>query len=345
MGWLLLGLLLGLLVGAAALAAVMRAVGRVTGTGPRGVGRLILDGLAPGRRTDGVAAQRALARRLKRTGERTASGRRVAADELVVHVSPEDHDAIDAALGMDTAEADLTRFYVDHASNSSWIVNGTPVVHVERDISLRPRQAFVRAVHRAARPAVAERPRPEQHRPQPEEVREARPATGPTPVADRSGRPPSTGRIPVVDGPLVEDRPTVVHRPPPPLSPDEAVTDVLPRGLLEEEGFRTAVYPAGGFVGDLTVVHGTEVRTVTAAEGALRIGRGPHNDLVLNRPGVGRDHLVLEVRDGTWWAVPGTAPGGTLLDGARVEEAVPLHGTALLELGRGVRIRVSVEGG
>jgi pSer/pThr/pTyr-binding forkhead associated (FHA) protein len=87
------------------------------------------------------------------------------------------------------------------------------------------------------------------------------------------------------------------------------------------------------------------VRTVTAGEAPLRIGRGSHNDLVLDRPGVGRDHLVLEVRDGAWWAVPGTAPGGTLLDGARVEEPVPLHGTGLLELGRGVRIRVTVEGG
>src|SRR3954469_9673180 len=91
MGWLWLGLVLGLLVGAGAVALVVRAVGKLTGTDLRSVGRLVVDGLPPGRRREGVAAQRALARRLKRAGERTASGRRVAAEELTVHVSPEDH--------------------------------------------------------------------------------------------------------------------------------------------------------------------------------------------------------------------------------------------------------------
>ncbi|MGT2425235.1 hypothetical protein [Amnibacterium kyonggiense] len=68
MGWLWLGLLIGLLVGAAAVAVVLRAVGRMTGTGLRSVGRLVVDGLTPGRRREGVAAQRALARRVRRAG-------------------------------------------------------------------------------------------------------------------------------------------------------------------------------------------------------------------------------------------------------------------------------------
>jgi hypothetical protein len=286
MGWLWLGLLIGLLVGAAVVALLLRAVGGLTGTDLRGVARLVLDGLRPGRRREGVAAQRALARRLKRAGERTASGRRVAAEALTVHVSPEDHDAISAALGVEAAETDLAEFYRGHAAGSRWIVNGEPQVRLVRDISLRPRQAYVRATTRAAVPARA-----------------------PEPAA----------------APL-----------------NDPVTDVLPRALLDEDASVTAVYPANLLLGDLIVVHGTDVRTVTAAEGVLRIGRGAHNDVVLDRPGVGRDHLVLEARGDAWWIVPGTAQGDTRLDGVPVEAPTPVVGDATLELGRGVRVRLTV---
>jgi hypothetical protein len=300
MGWLWLGLVLGLLVGAGAVALVLRAVGRITGTDLRSVGRLVVDGLTPGRRREGVAAQRALARRLKRASQRTASGRRVAAEELAVHVSPEDHDVIDAALGIDAAQRDLAEFYRGLASRGGWIVGAEPQVRIERDISLRPRQVFVRTTTRAA------------------------PAAGPAQSRPSPTRPPVAART------------------------DDAVTDVLPRGALADahglaDAAVTAVYPASVLLGDLVVVHGTDVRTVTPAEGALRLGRGRHNDLVLDRPGVGRDHLVLEARGDGWWAVPGTSPGGTLLDGAPLEAPTPIRGSASLELGRGVRLRVTVD--
>lgn len=296
MGWFWLGLVLGVLIGAGAVALVLRAVGRITGTDARSLGRLVVDGLTPGRRREGVAAQRALARRLKRASQRTASGRRVAADELAVHVSPEDHDVIEGALGIDAAQRDLAEFYRDLASRGAWIVGGEPRVRIERDISLRPRQVFVRTTTRAA-PA----PSPVQHRP-------------------------------------ADLHPPVVER------TDDAVTDVLPRGMLADaDAAATAVYPAQGLLGDLVVVHGTDVRTVTPAEGALRIGRGRHNDLVLDRPGVGRDHLVVEARADGWWAVPGTSPGGTLLNGVPLEAPAPIMGGASLELGRGVRLRLTVD--
>ena len=296
MGWLWLGLVLGLLVGAGAVALVLRAVGRITGTDLRSVGRLVVDGLTPGRRREGVAAQRALARRLKRASQRTASGRRVAAEELAVHVSPEDHDVIGSALGIDAAERDLGEFYRDLASRGGWIVGAEPQVRIERDISLRPRQVFVRTTTRAA-PAAG----PPQ----------SRPAPGRPPVAERTG---------------------------------EAVTDVLPRGMVADADTAvTAVYPASGLLGDLVVVHGTDVRTVTPAEGVLRLGRGRHNDLVLDRPGVGRDHLVIEARADGWWAVPGTSPGGTLLNGAPLEAPAAILGGASVELGRGVRLRLTVD--
>ena len=301
MGWLWLGLVLGLLVGAGAVALVVRAVGGITGTDLRSVGRLVVDGLTPGRRREGVAAQRALARRLKRASQRTASGRRVAAEELAVHVSPEDHDVIGSALGIEVAQRDLAEFYRGLASRGGWIVGGEPQVRIERDISLRPRQVFVRATTRAATP-------------------------GPRPAAPSPARPRGEDRI------------------------DEAVTDVLPRavlahgdGLADPDAAVTAAYPASSLLGDLVVVHGTDVRTVTPEEGVLRLGRGWHNDLVLDRPGVGRDHLVIEARTDGWWAVPGTSPGGTLLDGAPLEAPTRIPGSASLELGRGVRLRLTVE--
>jgi pSer/pThr/pTyr-binding forkhead associated (FHA) protein len=117
---------------------------------------------------------------------------------------------------------------------------------------------------------------------------------------------------------------------------------VLPRALLGDDT-TTAVYPAGVLLGDLVVVHGTDVRTVSPGEGALRIGRGPHNDLVLDRPGVGRDHLVIEARGDAWWIVPGTSPGGTKVDGAALDTPTPVRSGTTLELGRGVRLRLNVE--
>lgn len=295
MGWLWLGLVLGLLVGAGVVALVVRGVGRVVGTGPRSVGRLIVDGLTPGRRRDGVTAQRALARRLQRAGERTASGRRVAADELVVHVSPEDHEAIGGALGIDTAQTDLAEYYRELAARGGWIVGQEPDVRIVRDISLRPRQSFVRVSSRASSRAAPTRD----------------PAPAPT-------------------------RPPVAPR------PGDAVTDVLPRTLVDEAGpFSTAVYPAGVLLGDLVVVHGTDVRTVPVAKGVLRIGRGRHNDLVLERPGIGRDHLVLEVRGDAWWIVPGS--GRTTVGDAPLDAPRAVAGGETLELGRGVRVRLSVE--
>lgn len=290
MGWLLLGLVLGLALGAGAVAAILRAVGRITGTDTRGVGRLIFDGLRPGGREDGVAAQRALARRLKHAAERTASGRRVAADDIAVHVSPEDHAAIDAALGVGAAAADLAAFYSSRAARENWLVGDDPRVRIVRDISLRPRQSFVHATTRASARAAAVPPAP---------------------------------------------------RPPVSLRPDDATTDVLPRGMAET--FPTAVYPAGMLLGDLVAVHGTDVRTIPAATGTLRVGRARHNDLIIDRPGVGRDHLVVEVRGDSWWIVPGTSDSPSMLDGHALDEPAQLLDTATLEFGRGVRLRLSVD--
>ena len=309
MGWLVLGLVLGLIVGAAVVAGILRSVGRITGMKPRDVVGLVVDGLTPGRRADGIAAQRSLARRLKRAGDRAASGRRVAADEVTVQVSPEDEEAIAAVLGIETAERDLAEFYREQAARGDWILGDEPQVRIVKDISLRPRQVVVRTETRARTPP-------------------ARPAE-PVPVARPAPAPTSSA---------ASARQEVAAR------PDDAVTDVLPRALLEELGpTATAVYPVGMPVGDLVVVHGTDVRTVPAATGSIRIGRGQHNDLVVARPGVGRDHLLVEVRGDAWWIVPGTSQGGTTLDGVALDGPAELSGPVTLGLGRGVRIRLTVD--
>lgn len=288
-----LGLLVGLAVAAGLLWAVVRSVGRAVGADQRGVARLIVDGLRPGSSPDGVAAQRALARRLRRTGRRTASGRRVAASEVELHVGPEDFALIDEALGIERAVQDLTGFYRAHAADSGWLVQGEPRIALVRDISLRPRQAFARATIRA-------------------EDRAPVPARPPTSSADAAGT-------------------DVLRR-----AGHDEVTETITRSYpVEELG---AIVP-----GDLVVVHGTDVRTVPASLGRLTVGRSAHNDLVIDRPTIARDHLVVERRGDGWWAVPGTTPNGTRLDGHLLDAPGRIDGQVLLELGRGVRVRVSVE--
>ena len=346
-----LGLLLGLAVGALVVVAVLRAIGRIAGSDPRGLPRLVVDGLRPGAPPDGVAVQRALARRLKRTGERTAAGRRVAAAELQVHVGPEDHDRIAAALGIEAAERDLADFYTGHARHAGWVQHGSPRLELVRDISLRPRQAFVRAVVRAPEGQEADRP--------PVAPRAASAAGSASSRADAAAtaalpRDEGTADAP---GPLRRDEALTDVLPPfprdeaatdvlPPFRRDEAVTDVLPRGLAERsEAHPTQAYPPGFVLGDLVVVHGTDVRTVPPAQGVLRIGRGPQNDVVIDSPGIARDHVVVEARGDAWWIVPGTSESGTTLDGRALRGPAVLDGQALLELGRGVRVRLAVEAG
>ncbi len=313
-----LGLLAGLGVGALVVAALTRATSRITGASPRSLPGLVLDGLRPGGAGDGVAAQRALARRLKRTGQRTAAGRRVAASTLEVHVSPEDHDAIDAAMGVEAAQADLADFYTGHAGRSGWLVGAPPRLTIVRDISLRPRQSFVRAETRAdpAGPQV-EAPAPSSDRPRSQE-----------------SAPPS--------------RATAAPAPDPRAGDDgAALTDVLPRDLLDQDALQTAAYPLGmaeqAQPGDLLVVHGTDVRVVPVRRGLATVGSAAHNDVVVAAPGVADDHLLLEHRQRAWWVVPGPSRARVTLEGRAIRSAERLQGQGVVELGRGARLRLTVE--
>lgn len=316
----MLGLLAGLALGALVVLALLRSTSRITGAAPRTLPRLVLDGLLPVGGSGGVAAQRRLAQRVKRTGERTAAGRRVAASALEVHVSPEDHVAIDEAMGLEAAERDLVEFYTAHASRSGWIVGAPPALTIVRDISLRPRQAFVRAETRID-PSLIPEP------------------------------PARTGAGPVVGTGSAEEAPSPAARPEPAQSwtppADEAVTDVLPRGLAD--AVLTRSYPIGlaehAAPGDLLVVHGTDVRVVPAGRGLATVGRASHNDIVVDAPGVADDHLLLEHRQQQWWVVPGPSGARASLEGRPLKRAEKVQGQGLVELGRGARLRLSVEAG
>lgn len=299
-----LGGLLGLAIGALVVVALVRATGRISGATPAAVLGLVVDGLRPGVRTDGVATQRALARKLRGTASRAASGRLIGPTAVVLHVSPEDHALLTDTIGLEQAAGDLTDFLIGHARRRSWHLQADPTVELERDISLRPRQAFAQAEVRA----------------------EAVPRTPVRPAA------PRTASVPL------------------PPRPDEAVTDVLPRADVEEalgDEEITSSYPVQAAEavgpGDLVIVHGTDVRTVSAAAGAATIGRGPHNDVVVDAPGVAREHVRLERRDTGWWVVPRGVGAKTLLDGRRVDTPAQVDGQALLQLGRGVRVRLTAE--
>lgn len=68
---------------------------------------------------------------------------------------------------------------------------------------------------------------------------------------------------------------------------------------------------------------------------ALRVGRGPDNDLVLTDPTVSSAHARVELREGSWFVRDLGSSNGTRLDGAPVTGWVELPSGAQLAFGRG----------
>jgi hypothetical protein len=300
--WFLIGFALAGLVAF----AFARTLLRVTQTsGARGLLRFLWAGLLPGSRHDGIAVQRSLAKLLKESYSVMASGRRVAAAAVDIHVSPEDYRLIAGSVGTDAAVADLVDFYVSYARDNQWHLVADPVITLKRDISLRSRQAYAqRTVH----PADPDRSDPETEDLKGAELREAESRTDVLP--------------PVADG----------------------TTEVLAAARAVDGGTRP--YDARTEVlgdGDLIVVHGTDVRMVPREKGRATIGRASHCDLVIDRPGVSRDHAVVELRDDGWWVVPHDAKNGTLLDGRPLQGPSRLPPEATLGLGARVKLKLTVE--
>jgi hypothetical protein len=294
-----LGFLIGILLAGSVAFALARTLLRLTGTRTAaGLLRFIGAGLLPGARRDGIAVQRSLANLLKQSYSVMASGRRVAASAIDVHVSPEDHRLISESIGATAAVADLTDFYVSYARESQWRMADDPVIRLRRDISLRPRQAY----------------------------------------AQRTFRPPSADA-----GALAEERATADAGP-----ADEQVTETIgpairwdggPDGTRPYDFADTEVLGPG----DLVVVHGTDVRTVPRERGRATIGSARHSDIVVDRPGVSREHATVALRDDGWWVEPKSGKNGTLLDGRPLVEPTRLPIDSTLGLGRGVKLRLTVE--
>ncbi len=335
-----LGFLIGLVLAGLVVFALGRTLLRVTNsTGPRALLRFVGAGLMPGTRHDGIAVQRSLARLLKESYSVMASGRRVAAAAVDIHVSPEDYRLITTSVGTDAAVADLTEFYVAYARDNQWHLVAEPVISLRRDISLRARQAYAqRTVHP---------PEPETDSPATEDLK----AADLRAAAERSGLPaaePAQRASPPADEPLV-DGTTDVLQTGAGTAPPAGVTEVLPAGHGGPPDGLTRPYEARTEVlgdaadGDLIVVHGTDVRMIPREKGQATIGRSPHSDLVIDRPGVSRDHVLVELRPDGWWVVPRDAKNGTLLDGAPLQSATRLPPESTLGLGARVKLKVTIE--
>lgn len=329
---LLLGVLLGLVVGGAACWGLGRVLMRVVGLQDgKGLARFLWNGVRRHGRHDPVEVERTLSRALKDQYSVLASGSRLAAAAVVLKVSPEDHDVLANGLGLDVAARDLSDFYRRHATSSGWQILTDPVVMIERDISLRPREAVAQRTVRPGeptaegdraeeRPARAPRREPEPPRAEPAE-HEPRPAT----EALRSHPHPRSGPITV---PLYD--------------PDgEGLTTPLPLGGFPDGGTEdTEVLPPAAPLGGVLVRNGREAVTVPASSRYATIGRAADSAVRVQTRGVADVHAVLERRGPDWYLVP-RAPG-VFLGGERVDEPVRLVGTNIVGLGRVARLEVTV---
>jgi hypothetical protein len=311
-----LGFLIGFALAGVVAAALGRTLLRVTGSASAGaLARFLWAGLLPGTHHDGIAVQRSLAKLLKESYSVMASGRRVAAAAIDLHVSPEDHRLITGSIGTDAAVADLVDFYVSYARDNQWHLIADPVITLKRDISLRARQAYAQRTV---------------HPPEPD------------------GEDPGTEDLQARGLQDAEQRTDVLPPAPARPSPAQEITEVLgTRGGATPEAV-TRPYEARSDVvgdgdGDLIVVHGTDVRMVPREKGRATIGRASHSDLVIDRPGVSRDHAVLELRDDGWWIVPRETKNGTLLDGRPLQGPSRLPPESTIGLGARVKLQVTVE--
>lgn len=339
-----LGVLLGLAAGAAACWALARVLMRVAGLrDAKGLARFLWAGLRRHGRHDPVEVERTLSRALKDQYSVLASGTRLAAAAVTLRVSPEDHAVLQEGLGVEAAASDLADFYRRHATASGWQVLRDPVVVIERDISLKPREAVAQPLVRPGDPDEPEAA-PEQRRPA--EAPRAEPHVAPR----------------VDSGPLPRYEPDEHHArvdalrevrsgpiPLPHHEPDlEGVTTPLPLGGFGGSasggpGSRTEVtevLPETPAAEGVVIRNGRSVVRVPASARRAVIGRDSGSEVRVQAHGVAEEHAVLEHRGPDWYLVP-QAPA-TFVGGERVDEPVRLTGTHIVGLGRVARIEVTV---
>lgn len=84
------------------------------------------------------------------------------------------------------------------------------------------------------------------------------------------------------------------------------------------------------------------VQRVRTSDSRISIGRGPRNDLVLDRNGVSREHAVVELAGGRVVIRDLDSTNGTYVDGRPVEPEVDLEDGSEIEIGDGPPIRVEL---
>jgi hypothetical protein len=337
-----LGLLLGLAVGAAACWGLARVLMRVAGLpNATALGRFLVSGLRRHGRHDPVEVERTLSRALRDQYSVLASGRRLAAGAVTLRISPEDHAVLRDGIGVDAAAADLSDFYRRHATASGWQVLTDPVVTIERDISLKPREAVAQREARPGEPPAPHGDAQEAPRRRPEPVRPLDSAPVPRyepadrrfdSVAPRSGPIPVPGYEPPRSGPI----------PVPRFEPAEGMTTPLPVGGLpaDDPSGITEVLPETRISDGIVVRNGRSVVHVPASAGRATIGRAVTSDVRVQAHGVAEEHAVLERRGSDWYLVP-RAPA-TFVGGERIDGPVRLTGTHILGVGRVARLEVAV---
>jgi hypothetical protein len=352
-----LGLLLGLAAGVAACWGLTRVLMRVAGLpDARALGRFLVSGLRRHGRHDPVEVERTLSRALKDQYSVLASGTRLAAGAITLRVSPEDHAVLRDGLGVEAAAADLGAFYRRHATASGWQVLADPVVTIERDISLKPREAVAQREVRPGDPPAEQRaagegqsggPAP-RYEPADRRFDSAAPRSGPIPVpryepADRrfDSVAPRSGPIPVPPHDTAAPRSGPIGLPV--ADAAEGRTTPLPLGAFPDDPSGiTEVLPATPLADGVVIRNGPSVVHVPASAGRATIGRAARSDVRVQAHGVADEHAVLERRGSDWYLVP-RAPA-TFVGGERIDEPVRLTGTHILGIGRVARLEVAVGG-
>lgn len=103
-------------------------------------------------------------------------------------------------------------------------------------------------------------------------------------------------------------------------------------------GYATSPSPIGSVDGDalamLLVRSGLGGAGAFAVRGtAARLGRAPHNDVVLVSPSVGAEHAELRLHDGIWSLSDLGSPTGSMVDGVAVDGTSPLAPGSELRVG------------
>ena len=74
-------------------------------------------------------------------------------------------------------------------------------------------------------------------------------------------------------------------------------------------------------------------RRVAITKSLVRVGRGPHNDVVVPDESVSGLHATLERRADEWFILDASSRNGTFVRAERIEKETKLQGPTVLQFG------------